>query len=81
MKGGSDPEEGGRRGGSEGLGAYLRYLPLGTQMAIIMVIGVFGGLWLDGKLNASPAFTVVGAVLGIGLGIAVVVREVGRDQT
>ena len=78
MKGDPGPEEGKRQGGAAGLRGYLRYLHLGTQMALILVLGVFGGVWLDGKLGASPAFTVVGSVLGIGLGMAVVIRETGR---
>ena len=77
MKGDPGPGGGGRRGGPEGLGAYLRFLHLGTQMAILLVLGVFGGLWLDGRMGSSPTFTVIGAVGGIAVGMAVVIRAVG----
>ncbi len=78
---------GGRPGGEEGergpeqLRGYLRFLHLGWQMALSLLIGVFGGVWLDGKLGSGSVFTVVGSVLGIGLGMAVVIREVGRKDS
>ena len=77
VTGGGNPGDAkGRRGGDGGR-SYLRFIHLGTQMAILLVGGVFGGLWLDGKYRSSPAFTLAGSVLGIGLGMAVVIREVG----
>jgi len=77
VKGGRPGEE--ERGrGAEGLPGYLRFLHLGWQMALILILGVFGGIWLDGRLGSGPAFTVVGSVLGIGLGMAVVIRETGK---
>jgi len=75
---GPGSDAGGR--GPGGLGPYLRYLHLGTQMTILLLLGVFGGKWLDGKVGTSPALTVVGSVLGIGLGMAVVILEVGRKR-
>jgi F0F1-type ATP synthase assembly protein I len=48
-------------------------------MALVLLLGVLGGVWLDERTGASPAFTVVGSVLGIGLGMAIVIREVGRN--
>ncbi len=70
-------EDEGRPGGPSGFRAYLRFVHLGTQMAIILLLGVFGGLWLDGRTGSSPAFTILGAVAGIGLGMAIVIREAG----
>lgn len=72
------PGEEGRGRGPEGLQGYLRYLHLGWQMALTMVLGVFGGIWLDGRLGTGPILTVVGSVLGIGLGMAIVIRETGK---
>ena len=77
--GGAGPGDGGRDDGSKSR-AYLRFLHIGTQMALTLVLGVFGGMWLDGKLGSSPAFVVTGSVLGIGLGIAAVILEVGRAR-
>ncbi len=62
------PEERGRPGqrlsppGSELAG-------IGVQFALIIVVFVFGGVWLDGRLHTSPWFTIgctfVGAAAGM----------------
>lgn len=75
---GAPPGDGER--GPERLREYLRFVHLGTQMALILLLGVFGGIWLDGRTGSGSAFTVVGSVLGIGLGMAVVIRSVGRKS-
>ena len=75
---GNRPDDGDRSRGGDGARSYLRYLHLGTQLAVTLLLGVFGGRWLDGRWGTSPTWTVVGSVLGIGLGMAVVIREAGR---
>ena len=42
----------------------LRITGLGWYVAFCIILGVVGGLWLDGRLNTTPAFTLVGTVLG-----------------
>jgi len=37
----------------------------GIELSISTMIGVFGGRWLDGKLETSPLFMLVGLVLGV----------------
>jgi F0F1-type ATP synthase assembly protein I len=49
-------------------------------MVVVMLLGVFGGMWLDGKFGSEPAFVVTGTVLGIVLGMTVIIREVGRER-
>lgn len=39
---------------------------LGLRLGISVILGVGGGLLLDGWLHTSPIFTLVGMVLGIG---------------
>ena len=39
---------------------------LGLRLGISVILGVGGGLLLDGWLHATPIFTLVGMVLGIG---------------
>ncbi len=73
---GGDEERDGKPGDSSpGLGPYLRFMHLGTQMTILILAGVFGGIWLDGKWGTDPVATVVGSLAGIGLGLAVVIRD------
>lgn len=80
MKGDRGQGDGQKGRRAAGFRAYLRHLHLGTQLALLLVLGVFGGIWLDGKLGWSPALTLVGAFLGIGLGMAVVIRDVNRKE-
>ena len=41
-------------------------LDLGLRLGISVILGVGGGLLLDGWLHSSPIFTLIGMVLGIG---------------
>jgi F0F1-type ATP synthase assembly protein I len=77
--GGEDVDRG-KDDGPDGDRAYLRFVPLGTQIALTIVLGVFGGLWLDRQAGSSPAFTVVGSLLGIFLGLGAVILEVGKGR-
>ena len=43
-----------------------RLLGVGWYVAICIVGGVWGGVWLDEKLGASPLFLLIGLMLGIG---------------
>lgn len=51
-----------------------RLLGVGWYVAICIVGGVWGGVWLDDKLGASPLFLLIGLVLGIGVAGAGVFR-------
>lgn len=41
---------------------------VGLELVIAMLLGYFGGIWLDGKLGTSPYLTYVGLALGIAAG-------------
>ena len=45
--------------------AVLRLAGLGWYIGICIVLGVFGGLWLDNKFNTKPILAIVGLILGI----------------
>lgn len=40
-------------------------LGLGWTMLFSLLMPLLVGIWLDGKLNTAPLFTLIGAVLGI----------------
>lgn len=40
-------------------------LQLGFSMALPLVVGIGGGVWLDQKFNTSPRLTLLGIVLGL----------------
>ena len=44
-----------------------RLLGVGWYVAICIVGGVWGGVWLDEKLGASPLFLLIGLMLGLGV--------------
>ena len=56
--------------GGRKLALALRLLGVGWFVAICIGGGTFAGVWLDGRLGASPALTLVG--LGAGIALAVV---------
>ena len=45
--------------------AALRLVGVGFFIGGAIVLGVVAGLWLDSKLNTSPALVIVGLVLGV----------------
>ena len=46
------------------LAIVLQLLGVGWYVAICIIGGLFGGLWLDGKLGVLPVFTLTGIILG-----------------
>ncbi|MBH75014.1 MAG: hypothetical protein CL896_04385 [Dehalococcoidia bacterium] len=50
-----------------GLIIAVRLLGLGWYVAVSILVGVGGGLWIDDQLNASPVFTLLGVLLGSAL--------------
>ena len=51
-----------------------RLLGVGWYVAICIVGGVWGGVWLDDRLGTSPLFLLIGLMLGIGVAGAGVYR-------
>ncbi len=45
------------------------YSTIGLQLAIILVISVYGGYRLDLWLDTSPVFVLVGSCFGMGAGL------------
>ena len=56
------------------LAAALRVLGVGWYIGVCIVGGVWGGLWLDGRLNTQPIFVIVGLILGVVIAIYGVYR-------
>ncbi len=46
-------------------GTALKVVGIGWYIGICIVLGVWGGLWLDSKLNTTPVLVIVGLILGI----------------
>jgi len=43
----------------------LRLAGLGWYVALCIVSGIAGGLWMDSKINTSPIFMLSGTILGV----------------
>ena len=43
----------------------LRLIGVGFYIAACILLGIFVGLWLDGKLNTEPIFMIVGLLVGL----------------
>jgi len=50
-----------------GLPAALRLVGIGWYVALCIVLGTVGGVWLDRRFDLSPVLTLVGLFLGLGL--------------
>lgn len=49
------------------LAIVFQLVGVGWYVAICIIGGLLGGLWLDGKLGMRPVFTLVGLVLGLSM--------------
>ncbi len=56
--------------------AAARLVGLGWYVGICIVLGLLGGLWLDGKLGTKPLLTILGLILGLVLAFYGVYRMV-----
>jgi F0F1-type ATP synthase assembly protein I len=54
--------------GSAGL-TWSSLLSIGTVFALILIVGLALGWWIDGLLNTSPIFVLVGIAVGIAGGV------------
>lgn len=56
---------------------YAKYSALGFQMLVIILLAVFGGMKLDEWVSGIhfPLFTLLGAILGVALGIYYAIKD------
>lgn len=59
--------------------APLRLMGLGWAVVLTLVLGVLGGLWLDGQLGSSPLLTIIGLALGL-VGAYLSARKLVRES-
>jgi hypothetical protein len=54
------------------------FVALGSTLAVLVSLGVLGGLWLDSAAGISPWGLLVGLLLGAAVGVLSVVKLVRR---
>ena len=54
----------------------FKLIGLGWYLAICIVLGVTGGLWLDNLLGTVPLFVLIGVILGMVVGFLGLYRMV-----
>lgn len=51
---------------------------ISSQLVGSILIGVFGGRWLDSCIDTAPLFVVIGLLLGLVAGIVTMLRTVRK---
>ena len=64
----------------QAMGKGYKYLAAGLRFAGGTVLFLLVGLWVDGKIGTSPLLTVLGALVGAGLGGLSMYRELTSDR-
>jgi ATP synthase protein I len=54
------------------------YLGLGLQLAVSILVFLFLGRWVDGKLGTTPVFMIIGAFVGAAGGMISFIRVAMR---
>ncbi|MBP9084676.1 MAG: AtpZ/AtpI family protein [Kofleriaceae bacterium] len=61
---------------TRGVYQTLSMSSVGLEMGLCVIIGMFFGRWLDGKLGTDPAFMIVFLIFGFAAGMKGVMRAV-----
>ena len=59
-------------------GNGMKYAAVGTQMMVLMGLGVWGGLKLDEKLNTSPLFLIIFPVIALFVSLYQLYRQLTK---
>lgn len=58
---------------------YARFSGFGIQLGVAFLLGIYGGKFLDARLDTRPLFLVVGAMLGMIAGFYSVFKLVTKS--
>jgi len=51
------------------------YSTIGLQLAATIFVFVYGGYWLDGRVNSEPWFLLLGTAIGLTVGFVNLFKE------
>jgi ATP synthase protein I len=61
--------------------SILRFSGMATQMAVIIALGVWGGMKLDAHWNAGGrGYTIAGALLGVSVAMYSVIKDLSKKS-
>ena len=63
---------------NERLRIIAKYTSAAFQMAAVIVLGAFGGKYLDKYLETSPVFTLILTVVSVGLALYLFIKDITR---
>jgi F0F1-type ATP synthase assembly protein I len=55
-----------------------KYLGYGLQMLVGVLLGLFGGRWVDDKLHTDPWGLLIGVTLGLASGMYLLIKDAIR---
>jgi len=64
----------GPRGGGRQLSSLAKLTSVGLEFSISVLLGLFGGRWIDGKLGSEPWLMILGLALGVTAGLRSLIR-------
>ena len=66
-----------RRKKKKQLNSYIKYSSIGTQMAIIIVVGAFLGDYIDNQQERStPLYTIIFSLISVFLSLYYAIKEI-----
>lgn len=71
----TSPDSGDSRPPGQGGGGTFRYASLGIELAAAIIGLTLAGVWLDARFGTQPAWTIVGAFVGIVGGMYNLIRQ------
>lgn len=57
--------------------AYAEYSTIGLELAASVLLGLFGGMWLDTRFG-TKYLALLGFALGVGIGFRAILRAAGK---
>ena len=67
-------------GPKDGYGTGYALLTVSITFAVTVTLCLLGGLWLDRRLRLTPLFTLIGVLVGIGLGGAWAYQRIKQES-
>ena len=58
----------------------MRFAGLGIQLAVVIVVFVFSGRWLDARLGTEPLFTILLVFVGFGGWMWGLIRRLNKEN-